>query len=345
MSPMIPHAEDEPSATASSSNLVVRQLEAPADYPAMVRVNNRSRETGGSADRVTLDAVTATYEHLSGSDRDRDVFIAAVEGNILGYARIESLPLPAGGWSLVCYQFVDPSAMPTARQTLLEAAERRALEIAAGQGSLQDRDLQILAHDGDAVATQAVRSRGYHAVRRFYDMERTDLQQIPEVPLPEGLEIRPVQEAHLRAIFDASNEAFRDHWGTEGDDSEAAWAQFLADPTFDPSLWRVAWDGEQVAGQVRAFIDPEENAMTGRLVGHTESISVRRPWRRRGLARALLAASLVAIRERGMTSAALGVDGDSDFGAPTLYGGLGFEVVASTTAWARPLTQVAETAR
>ena len=36
---------------------------------------------------------------------------------------------------------------------------------------------------------------------------------IPDCPLPEGLEVRPYQPEHLRKIWDASNEAFKDHWG------------------------------------------------------------------------------------------------------------------------------------
>ena len=69
------------------------------------------------------------------------------------------------------------------------------------------------------------------------------------------------------------------------------------------SLWRVAWDGDEVAGQVRSFINAEENERRGRLRGYTEHISVRRPWRRRGLARALIAASFPLLRARGMTEA------------------------------------------
>jgi mycothiol synthase len=50
---------------------------------------------------------------------------------------------------------------------------------------------------------------------------------------------------------------------------------------------------------------------------------VRRPWRRRGLGRLLLLTAFTALRERGCTTAALGVDSGNESGALGLYEGLG----------------------
>ena len=58
----------------------------------------------------------------------------------------------------------------------------------------------------------------------------------------------------------------------------------------DTGLWVVAWDGDEIAGVVQNWIWPEENEQLGVKRGWLEHISVRRPWRRRGLARALTAA-------------------------------------------------------
>jgi mycothiol synthase len=149
--------------------------------------------------------------------------------------------------------------------------------------------------------------------------------------------VRPVRPEHLRAIWEADVEAFRDHWGVGSDDSPESWERFLSDPLADHALWRVAWDGDQVAGQVRSYVDAEANAGTGRLTGWTEYISVRRPWRRRGLARALLADSLRAVRDAGMTEAALGVDAGNETGALALYESLGFVVHRSELIFHRPM--------
>ncbi len=90
-------------------------------------------------------------------------------------------------------------------------------------------------------------------------------------------------------------EAFRDHWGFN-EENEQTVEQWVENPNFDPSLWRVAWEGDQVAGMVLSYIDDRENQAYNRKRGWTEDISVRRPWRRRGLARALLVQSLHAVR-------------------------------------------------
>ena len=95
----------------------------------------------------------------------------------------------------------------------------------------------------------------------------------------------------------------------------------FADAELDTDLWVVAWDGDQIAGVVQNWIWPEENEKLGVKSGWLEHISVRRPWRRRGLARAITAASLVRIREAGMTEGMLGVDSENANGALGLVRG------------------------
>jgi ribosomal protein S18 acetylase RimI-like enzyme len=88
------------------------------------------------------------------------------------------------------------------------------------------------------------------------------------------------------------------------------------------------------------YINQEENAHFGRLRGYTEDIAVRRPWRRRGLARALIAQSLAALKQRGMTAAALGVDAENPTGALRLYESLGFRPFKRWTTFRRPLAPI-----
>jgi ribosomal protein S18 acetylase RimI-like enzyme len=177
---------------------------------------------------------------------------------------------------------------------------------------------------------------GYTPIRHFYNMVRPDLEDIPEAPMPEGLEVRPVELDHVEAICDASKEAFRDHWGYS-EDIEPTVQEWLDDPLTDLSLWRVAWDGDQVAGMVLSYIDSNENAEYNRMRGWTENICVRRPWRRKGLARALIVRALEAVKERGMSEAALGVDTDNTSGALRLYESVGFRPVKRFSAYQKSL--------
>jgi ribosomal protein S18 acetylase RimI-like enzyme len=111
----------------------------------------------------------------------------------------------------------------------------------------------------------------------------------------------------------------------------------LKDPLNDPDLWKVAWEGDQVAGMVLNFLNEKENEEYHRLRGWTENISVRKPWRRRGLASALLTRSLQMFKVMGMDHAALGVDTQNLTGALDLYEGVGFIVEKRHTAYRKKL--------
>ena len=69
------------------------------------------------------------------------------------------------------------------------------------------------------------------------------------------------------------------------------------------------------------------NAAHNRLRGLVDNLGVRRPWRKRGLGRALLVASLRGLRERGQTEVALGVDAENLSGALRLYESVGFRPI------------------
>jgi len=96
------------------------------------------------------------------------------------------------------------------------------------------------------------------------------------------------------------------------------------DPLLDPSLFRVAWAGDQVAGMVQSFINVDENVKYNLKRGYTEGICVRKQYRRQGVARALLVRSLHALKERGMQEAALTVDSQNHNNAFRLYESVGF---------------------
>jgi ribosomal protein S18 acetylase RimI-like enzyme len=126
----------------------------------------------------------------------------------------------------------------------------------------------------------------------------------------------------IRQIFYATVEAAQDHWNFVQPEEE----DFLAwqdNPTFDPSLWAVAWEGDEVVGTVLNFIDKEYNK-NYRKRGYTENICTRRPWRRKGIARALLTQSIQMFIDMGMEETALGVDTENPSGALKLYQDVGY---------------------
>jgi ribosomal protein S18 acetylase RimI-like enzyme len=208
------------------------------------------------------------------------------------------------------------------------AEERARASVDEGRGGPADKPHQFggAGPQGLPAVPGFAAARGYEPYRYHFEMRRDLADPIPDAPVPEGLEVRPVEPAHYRAIFEADEEAFRDHWDhaatVEGD-----FERFIGDPDLDPTLWQVAWDRDEVAGFVLNAIYARENELRGLQAGWLEGVATRRPWRGRGVAGALIARSLAILRERGMAVAGLGVDAENPTGALGLYERFGFRPV------------------
>ena len=318
--------------------LSFRRFRGPSDYPHMVAVIDASKVADQIERTDTVEGLTANYAHLNNCDPYQDMLFAEVNGEVIGYSRVMWDKEPDGLRVYTLFGFLKPAwRRKGIGRAMLRANERRLREIAADHPHDGERVFSSWAED-TAVANEALLlSEGYQRIRDSYDMLRPDLDNLPAFELPAGLEVRPVTPDQYRAIWDADLEAFRDHWGfAPPTDIEEAYRAWLAFPHFQPELWRVAWDGDQVAGQVRSFINHDENAEYKRLRGYTEFISVRRPWRKHGLARALIVQSLAGLKAHGMIEAALGVDAENISGALRVYESCGFRVVKRSSIYRKP---------
>jgi ribosomal protein S18 acetylase RimI-like enzyme len=219
---------------------------------------------------------------------------------------------------------------------MYEQNVRSVRELAATHVTDRPKVLGSWSNDRQVGATALLREQGFEPVRYFFDMIRDLSEPIPEVPLPDGIEVRPVRTDDIRKIWKADVEAFKDHWGGF-DDSDARLQSWLESPSFDPTLWVIAWDGDEVAAGNVNGIQADENEALGLQRGWLHSVFTRRPWRKRGLANALIARSLAIIKERGMDYGVLGVDADNPTGALGLYERNGFKVLERSTAWRKPL--------
>ena len=318
-------------------NLTFRKFLGEVDYPAMLAVIEGSKETDGIQRTDTLEDISRNYEHLTNCDPLQDVLIAEINGQVIGYNRVFWEKLEDGTWTYTLFGFL----LPAWRRrgiggAMLHHAERRLREIADSHPKDGPRFFQSWAADTEIGTQRLLVSEGYQPVRFSYEMVRDLSESIPEFPMPEGLELRSVKSEHLWLIFDAMNEAFRDHWNHR-DLTKEEFKQWMKDPTFDPKHWKIAWDGDQVTGMVLNFINEAENEEYNRKRGYTESVSVRHPWRRRGLARSLLTQSLRYFKQLGMTEAALGVDTENPNGALRLYESVGFHPVKSFIEYRKPL--------
>ena len=317
--------------------LVLRHLRPPDDYGPMNEIANATRAASGDTFTTTSEQMQNFYEHPSDFDPARDVAVVELDGRIVGYVRGGIHQEVAGPRIYEVLPFLDPAVSPTELLPLMLGAMEDHLRGLAASDGPGDKFFETFGGDSAPEREAVILRAGYKAIRYGYAMVRPTLDDLPDAPLPAGLEIREVRPEHLRPIWDAATEAFRDEWGSS-EPTEEDYQRYLTDPVeSDTTLWRVAWDGDEVAGQVRSYINPVENERFGRLRGYTESISVRRPWRRRGLARALIGASFPLLRARGMTEAALGVDTENVSGALRVYEGCGFVPVSRSATYRKPL--------
>jgi mycothiol synthase len=212
------------------------------------------------------------------------------------------------------------------RVAMLRHDEQRLKEIADQHGPDADLMLQSTAADTETDWISVLVSEGYRVFRYGFLMVRPNLKNVPQQSLPEGVEMRPVKPEHYRDIINAWNEACKDMRG-QIPISDEDLRGFQGSSIFEPSLWRIAWHGDQVVGTAINWINKQENAEFNRKRGHVELISVRRSWRGKGIAKALIARSLRLLKSRGMTEAALGVDAENPSGALHLYQKMGFQIV------------------
>ncbi len=325
----VPGAPDIP-------GLRFRHYRGQADLPAIVSVVTAAHHADGVDFFPTVDELANELANPLNEDPTRDLIVGELGGRIVAYARA-SWALRDGEYTYQTDGEVEPSIRRRGiGRALLRAQQDRLRAVAEGHPAEVDKRFHASTFGGQVGAEALLRSDGYAPIRYFAEMARSLDEPIPSLLLPDELEMRPVDPVDQRRIFDAEAEAFRDHWGsrewTDGD-----FERTIREPNLDTSLWRVAWDGDEVAGVIVTTVFAAENDALGARRGWLDRISVRRPWRRRGVASALIVSALEGLRERGLDTGVLGVDADNPTGAFQLYEGLGFRVVQSGQVLARPL--------
>jgi GNAT superfamily N-acetyltransferase len=287
----------------------------------------------------TVEDVARDYASFTSCVPRRDVWIAEAGAETAGYVRAwhwaqaDGLQL-YGQFGVVAPQW-RRRGIGASLHSWLESRQR---EMAADHRSAPAHEHHAFVTQGEIARAALLEKAGYRVERYFFTMERPTLDAVADFALPPGIELRPVRPEHFRAIWDAHVRAFQTHWGFSPPD-EADFQQWQASKIFQPHLWQIAWDVQtgKVAGQVRGYIDEVWNTANGRKRGWTEFISVVQPWRRRGLARALISLSLHAQKAAGMEESALGVDSQNLDGANRVYEDCGFVVTKCNRIYRKPL--------
>jgi len=317
----------------TSPAIVLRAYRGPQDHPVMneiaaaVRADNGERELGTVAD------LDNHYAHLDKAALPRDCALVKVDGRAVAYGRASWAELADGGAQVECILNIQPDARGRGVEELFaDHAIRRARELVSEPDRARGRSARLVVFVGgrDGIQRSVLAGLGFRIAGHGAQLIRPDFEAIPDLPILAPFEVRPIEPADRtmhRRVWEASARAFADSLGEEKP-TEAKYLEFVNDPSFAPQLWKVAFDGDRIAGQILNYLGDLEP--DGTRVGWTEGITVQPEYRRRGLARALLARSLRTVRDAGATCAGLSVDLRNPNHAVDLYQGMGYRIVSES---------------
>ena len=213
---------------------------------------------------------------------------------------------------------------------LLDAIESRAAELPPRRPDGAPRNLVVWCEDGDVVRRGALDARGFVPVRQTYEMAIELRSDTPPPSWPTDIEPRAFRPGlDDRRVWEADLEAFAEHFLFVPRGYDEWRLHHLEAGDADATLWWLAWDGEELAGYVIP-VRGEQGAEIGDL-------AVRKPWRGRGIGRALLLAALRTLAARGETIARLYVDAQNVTNAVRVYEAAGMHVARRFDVLEKPL--------
>ena len=307
------------------------------DFDRVAMLANASNKHDGIDWAFSAESIRALWPRMNNFDVAHDFMrVEAEDGSLVAIARTNWKTLLDGKRVYFHKVHMHPAWRRRGIGTkLLVWVENRIAEKDTDMAS-PTRVIQTAGPDSNLGLVALLKASGYEPVRYEYSMVNTDLVHAPNFEVPAGFEIRAVTRANLREIWLAGVEAFADHWGASVE-TETSFDRWISDPLVKPENFSVAYhiDTNQVASQVHGYLNDSENALYNRKRGWTEDISTRRPYRRLGLARALICHSIRKFRDLGMTETALTVDTENLTGALKVYEACGYRVVKRDTTWSK----------
>ena len=302
--------------TENSDNWTVRPA-ALDDFDAVLGLITRLNWADYGEPMISADSLQRLWQSPTLRLATDTWLVASPEGQLAAYAQL----LREGDTRFYPAVHVEEAYRESGIGThLLRLAEARAM---ASRGKHPHITLTSRISQRNAAGTSTFEKAGYTRTLSFSMME-IRMVELPAPPQwPEGIAVRTFTVGQdEQATYAADEEASEDK-GYHDPLSFEAWAQRmnLYGDSFDPALWFLACDGDQVAGVALCAYSQETHT------GWVDHLGVRRRWRNRGIGMALLLHSLGEFYRRGTGRVKLSVDSHSLTHAPRLYRRAGMEIV------------------
>lgn len=275
---------------------------------------------------VTVEQLHSDWQSPDFDIEESSQLLLDVQGRTLGSVIVwNNAPVAVNPW-------VDLDTHPdrgdtAVGQQLLAWAEQRARQMISRAPENARVVMNVGALSVDTPRKRLLENNHMTHTRTFYTM-RIDMAAPPPAPTwPEGIQVKRFdRDTDELPTIKAVEEAFKDHWGFVEEPLEESlkhWRHWMdTSEDYDPSLWFLAVDGDEVVGV--SLCEPQSHEAPE--AGYVGELGVRRPWRRRGVATALLRHSFCEFWKRGKRAITLGVDATSLTNATRLYKKVGMRV-------------------
>jgi mycothiol synthase len=287
-------------------------------------VRATDRLSSSEADDVL--ALAAAAGHLDGVYPLSEDVVLRVRGDV-PYQGVHLLSY--AGDRLAGYAFLEGGS----GELIVHPDFRRAgvgtdLLAAAGPGPMR-----FWAHGDDPGAAAFAAGNGFERARVLWQMRRSLLEPLPEIPLPEGVTVRHFRPGSDEPAWIGVNARAFAHHPEQGRWTLDDLLSRESEPWFDPAGFLLAVD---ITDTLLGFHWTKVHPASGDepALGEIYVLGVDPSGHRRGLGAALSVAGLRHLAEGGLTVAGLYVD-ESNTAAVKLYRGLGFEVFKTDVNYSR----------
>lgn len=293
------------------------------------RTEDRSRliHLGKSFSKHGDARISGSFEMLDqmlkrpGYNIERDLFIAGMEHNIIGYINV--IPETGIGRAVLEYFFHPAYCTGQIPGELIEAALRRAKK-------MKVRVAHVNIPSAEVTTVRIVEDHGFAPVRKFLEMHLDVTKYMSTGDRPTRFVFRHFRPGDENTLIDIQDRSFRDTWGYDSDMAwYISWWMGYRRSNYDDII--LMYDGEEVSGYCWTGLSSHADLYTGKSKGSIHMLGVAPERRRSGAGRMLLDECVRYLQDRHRDIIELNVDGENS-GAVHLYRTSGFRIV-DTTVW------------